>query len=148
MVLAIFGMNSSLGKRNMKVSKEDLLILVNFINEEIKADFMMKKLSGNLVRTISIHETDEGYEIEIPAEIYDMYQYYAHKVIIPTGKGSYASELNDKGSEFIGYDSKGRRKKYSPYNHKEFVDRAIHSAITKWTLMMQTKYKIEGIKEY
>ena len=111
----------------------EVITLAKYIEEEIKRDFSDKRLSGNLVNSIKIYQNSNGgYSIEIPAEIYNMYQYQMHKVIIPTGKGSYASSLNDVGSEFYVYNRKGGRIFIKPHNHKGYVDKAIERGVQRW----------------
>lgn len=128
------------------VSKKDLQTLANLIYENIKADFEDKHLSGNLLNTIQVTNSDTGIKIEIPAEIYNMYLFFSKGVVVHTGKGSYASELNDKGSAFTAYSQKtGKRYRITPHNHIGYIDNAINNAITTWTNMMRNKYDIINV---
>ena len=120
-----------------KVSQADLELLAEMIIQNIRADFAVKHLSGNLVNTIQVENTKDGIKIIIPAEIYDIYQYLDKGVIIKTGQGSYASELDINGSSF------GRNK---THNHKGYVDRAIDNAVNMWVSSIQDKMQIEGIE--
>lgn len=121
----------------IKVSQLDLELLAEMIIQNIKMDFASKHLSGNLVNTISVENTKDGIRIIIPAEIYDIYQYLDKGVIIKTGKGSYASELDINGSSF------GKKK---IHNHKGYVDRAVDNAVNAWVSTMQDKLEIDSIE--
>ena len=57
----------------------------------------------------------EEINIVIPAEIYDMLEYKKTKVIRYTGKGSYASSLDEKSE-----------------NHTGYVDRVINKSLEEW----------------
>lgn len=124
----------------MKISEEDLMLFKDLIIEEIKADFEEKHLSLNLVNTIYWQKTEEGYNIVIPAEIYNMYKFFKSGVVVPMGKGSYASHLDTIGSEFMVYPKKGKRFLKTPHNHIGYIDRAIQRATETW-FQMRPQYK-------
>lgn len=114
------------------ISDELLYDLKDLIIEEIKNDFKDKHLSKNLVNTISFEKTEEGLNIKIPAEIYNFYQFFSHGVVISKGIGSYASSLDEIGSEFMVYPEHGPRFVAKPHNHIGYVERAINNALEKW----------------
>lgn len=103
--------------------------LAENIYKQVRREFAKKHMSGNLAKTMHFHKTNNGYVVTIPAEIYNMYQYQMHGVIIPTGKGSYASRLDKEGSKFFIYDKKGGRRWIEPKNHIGYVDESIRKAI-------------------
>lgn len=93
----------------------------------LSLEFNTKHLSGNLLNTINIIYNDDNLQIEIPAQVYDILLYKTKGVVIPVGNKSYASKLNDEGSNFyIG--------KYHirPGNHKYYIDRIIDESIEEW----------------
>lgn len=131
------------------VSDEDLNTLANLIIQKIKENFNNKYMSKNLVNTISIEKTNSGIAVVIPAQTYNMLLFQQKGVVVHTGHGSYANQLNEVGSEFYvykGYNKKGS-KKVKPHNHKGYVDNAIKEAIQEWQGMIQEKYKIGKVTE-
>ena len=109
----------------------DLQSLANMVAEAVKDDFRRVHLSGNLMDTIIVQKTERGYKVEIPAQVYDMKLYQTRKVIVYKA-GSYASKLNDEGSEFFDYK---RWKWVMPRNHIGYADRAAHEAAEQWAKM-------------
>lgn len=125
------------------IEKKDLDRLAALIVENIKADFATKRLSGNLVNTIKVYNSEYGIKIEIPAPVYNMYRFFKDGVVIPSARGgSYASELNDKGSSFMYYSESGKRELKTPRNHIGYVDRAINNALSTWLEGLKGKYDI------
>lgn len=102
----------------MNLTSTELLDLTNKINNKLKENFMKIHLSQNLMNTIEIHKTTYGYEIEIPAEMYDIERYIREGVIVYTGEGSYANEVNKTG----GFST----------HHKNYVEKAILEGISEW----------------
>lgn len=102
----------------MNITENELLDLTNKINNKLKNNFAKIHLSRNLMDTIEIKRTSYGYEIEIPAEMYDVKRYIDEGVIVYTGEGSYASEVNETGG-------------FSKF-HKNYVENAIIEGITEW----------------
>lgn len=130
------------------VSESDLQLLVQIILNNLQAEFSEKKLSGNLLKTIRVTYNELGkISIEIPAEIYNMYQYFRHGVIIHTGKGSYAETLNESGSAFMYYPRQGRggRRFVEPRNHIGFIDRVIKESVTTWQEMIKTRREVVNV---
>lgn len=107
-------------------------LLAYFVKKEIQADFEEKHLSGNLMNTIRVNKTGDGFEVEIPAEIYNMYKFQRYGVVVYTGEGSYASELDEEGSAFYVYKKGGGRIWIEPRNHIGYVEDAIRRAIPQW----------------
>ena len=54
-------------------------------------------LSQNLINTINVYQTDNGWAIDIPAECYDISLYNKKGIIVKTGKGSYAQSVDKSG---------------------------------------------------
>jgi hypothetical protein len=105
----------------------DLQLLAEKIKENIQKEFEFIHLSKNLMDTITVARTTNGYEIEIPAEIYDINKYYKQGVIVYTNEGSYAQEVDDKG----GFST----------THKNYIIRAIMNAIEDW----KSNYNVNGV---
>ena len=126
-----------------KVSYEDLEKLASIIMKKIEEEFAVKKMSGNLVRTVEIKASADSIEISIPAPTYNMLEFQRRGAIVHTYHGSYASKLDKEGSEFFVYpngEHKGSHKIY-PRNHIGFVDRVIREAVDEWTAMNSNKYR-------
>ena len=92
--------------------------LAEKIKEKIRNDFKEVHLSQNLMNTISISSTPTGFLIDIPAEIYDLAKYYKEGVIVYTGAGSYAEDVDING----GFSGK----------HKDYIERAILESVNEW----------------
>lgn len=115
----------------------DLKTLAHYIKQEVRAEFNEVHLSGNLMNTIKVVKDGDDYLVKIPAEIYDFAKFWKEKVIIPTGKGSYASQLNEQGSEFWLYwqdkNGKWHKQKRKPRNHKNYIENAIIRAVARFS---------------
>lgn len=129
----------------MKAKDSDLKRLAEIILGKINEGFEEKHLTGNLMDTMEIVKTNDGYRIEIPAETYEMFYWFYYKAIVPNGKGSYASKLDKEGSAFMTYDPvTGNPIEYvKPGNHKGYVEKAISEGLEKWMAEMSSKYKFE-----
>lgn len=125
--------------------QESITILANYIIEEIKNDFAIKKMSGNLVNTIVVEKKKGEIAVRIPAQTYNMLLFQTKGVVVHNNKGSYASRLDKEGSSFISYPNGTRKgaKRVSPRNHKDFVDKAIQRAIIKWRNKIGSKIQTE-----
>lgn len=92
--------------------------LAQRIKEEIIDEFSQIHFSGNLKDTIMIEETENGYDVVITAQLYDLEYYLKYGVIVYDRMGSYASEVDKMG----GFSGK----------HKDYVEECIQRAISKW----------------
>lgn len=114
----------------------DRLMLASCIEAAIKAGFEEKHLTRNLMDTIKVSSTPTGYEIDIPAEMYDMERWWKEKTVVPTGEGSYAQSLDSEGSRFdLWYKRKDGgwgKKEMRPGNHRGWVELAILEGIAAW----------------
>lgn len=106
--------------------KQDLAVL---IVKHIKNNFATVYLSQNLIKTINISKTKEGWAIDIPAEIYDINLYKKKGVIVHTHNGSYASEVDKTG----GYSG----------THVDYVNKSISAAINEWLLFYNLKGRVK-----
>ena len=113
----------------MTISSNDLLLLAEKIKKNIKEEFAVVHLSQNLINTIEVRRTTFGFEVEIPAEIYDLAKWYKEKVIVYTGGGSYAQQVDVEG----GFSKM----------HEGFVEDCIKKALKEWIL--EKKYKVKRI---
>lgn len=111
------------------ITQQMLQDLANEIQANLKADFKKVFLSGNLRDTIRIVNTGNAVQIEIPAEMYDVNQFMQNQVIVFTGQGSYASEVDITG----GFSGK----------HKNYVQRAINKAINVWLKKHNLKGRVK-----
>lgn len=100
------------------ITKTHIQKLSDYIIEYLKEDFETIHLSQNLADTIIVSETQEGFRIEIPAEMYDIAKFRKEGVVVYTGGGSYAEEVNKTG----GFSKL----------HKGYVENAIIQAIQRW----------------
>lgn len=114
------------------MTDRDMYDLAGLIREEIRSDFEGKHLSRNLMDTIRVTKTEGGFDVEIPAEIYSMYEYQVHGAIVFTGEGSYAERLNAEGSAFWSYRKDGSRRWVAPGNHVNYADEAVRRAVYRW----------------
>lgn len=93
--------------------------LAEIICEELQKEFEWIHFSGNLVATLKIEQTNNGWSVEIPAQMYDFAEFRENKTIVHNkGTGSYASAIDKTG----GFSKK----------HKGYLDRCIKDAITRW----------------
>ena len=116
----------------IELSEREIEKLAEIIAEKLKIEFQDKHLSGNLANTIQLVKVGKDIiQVQIPAETYKMYQWFAKRVVIHDGKGSYASELDENGSAFMVYTKKKRFLK-KPGNHKGYVDKVIDEAVAEW----------------
>ena len=97
------------------ISRVDLAQLTMLIKEYILREFEFIHLSQNLIDTIYLESTENGFAIHIPAEIYDIDLYKEKGVIVYTGDGSYAQEVNISG----GFS----------HTHRGYIEDCIHLAI-------------------
>ena len=131
----------------MKAGEKELEQLARLIIEKLKEEFAIKHLSKNLINTITVENLGDEIKIHIPAKTYNMLLFQTKGVVVHTNHGSYASRLDEEGSQFYSY-SKGTRKgsnRISPRNHKGYVDKVINQAIREWSSMIGVnKVKVEG----
>lgn len=106
----------------MEISIQQKMRLGILIQEEIMKEFKSVYLSKNLINTIRVYYTgglwDASVTVEIPAEIYDIHKFLDEGVIVYTGEGSYASQVNIDG----GFSGK----------HKDYINFCISNAVNKW----------------
>lgn len=129
------------------MGEKELQLLADIIVRRLKEEFSLKKLSGNLVNTITVESYGNEVKINIPAQTYNMLKYQEKGVVIHTGNGSYASKLDEIGSEFYVYPQGTRKGSHlvKPHNHIGYVDRVINGAIQEWRSQLGDKVKkVEG----
>lgn len=102
--------------------------LKDIILKHLEAEFSVRHLSGNLINTIVVTPTENGYEISIPAQIYDIRLYKREGVIVYKNMGSYASKIDYTGG-FSGA-------------HVGYVERIINNALQEWIAVNDIKGKI------
>ena len=102
--------------------------LAEKIKQKIINDFKEVHLSQNLMNTISVSSTPTGFLIDIPAEIYDLAKYYKEGVVIYTGAGSYAEDVDING----GFSGK----------HKDYIERAILESVSEWVAENELRSKV------
>lgn len=114
------------------INEFDIEELADLIVEYIKDDFEEIYLSGNLRDTINITPTERGFEIEIPADRYNVSQFRKKGIVIYTGKGSYAEEVNTITGGYSG-------------EHIDYVERGIMKAIVEWTAKHRLIGKVSAL---
>lgn len=131
-----------------KLTQKDLRDFAFAIKNNIDQEFSNKYLTHNLVDTVQIVEGQDNIQVTIPAKIYNFYQYFKHGgVIIYRGGGSYASQLDRYGSEFVYYPETGGRVFIKPHNHIGYVDRVIDNSIVEWSSKILKKFNEMNITE-
>lgn len=84
--------------------------MARYIFDHIKQGFAETHLSGNLMDTMRMERiSKDEVRITIPAERYDLGAFFEEGVVIPTGDGSYADQVNYTGGfshKHIGYAGK------------------------------------------
>ena len=129
------------------MGEKELQMLSEIIVRKLQEEFAIKKLSGNLVNTITVEMLGNEIKINIPAQTYNMLLYQRKGVVVHTSNGSYASKLDETGSEFFVYPEGTRKGSYliRPHNHKGYIERVISEAITEWRSLITGKViKMEG----
>lgn len=106
----------------MKLTLEESLVIE--IYKAIKADFDICHLSYNLVNSTEIGINKDGsLYIRIRAPMYDMLKFMSRQVLIYTGVGSYANELDINGSNILGRQLG---------NHIGYIERCISQGVSSW----------------
>jgi hypothetical protein len=103
--------------------------LMRYIKEGIEESFGDKYITHNLINTITITTTETGFNLEIPAQMYDFKEWNRNRVVVPYGNGSYAQRVNKTG----GFSK----------THKNYVEKAINKAIRRW--LKEYGYKMNGV---
>ena len=111
-----------------KVTDEMLFTLQNLIMNELNFEFIGKELTGTLRMSIKPEKIEDGIAITIPAPRYSKKILFEKGYIQYTGKGSYASQVDKRGSWFN--------------NHQGYVEECVQKAIKKWIAF----YNIENVK--
>lgn len=102
------------------ISEAQKARLANLIADNIRKDFNVVHVSGNLMNTISVYQTETGWAVDIPAQVYDINYYKLWGAIIPKADASYAQEVDESG----GYSGL----------HKDYIERSIYKSIQQWLL--------------
>ena len=133
----------------MELTHQDLEELTFIILQKIQEEFDVKHLSGNLMNTIEVNNTDDSIQIIIPAKTYNMLLFQTKGVVVHTSNGSYASKLDEEGSSFNVYPHGTRKgaKRISPGNHKGYVDRIVNEAVSEWMARKGT-FDSKKVTEY
>lgn len=105
------------------------LDLAEEIKKEIISHFVETNsiISSNLINTIKVYRSQKGWNVEIPAEIYDRSIWDKEHVVVYTGKGSYAGILDETAK------------------HRDYVLNSIVKAIKKWEEKNKLQIKKRGI---
>ena len=103
--------------------------LALIIEKNLKAEFEILHFSRNLMNTIKVSKNSEGnWEVDIPADLYNLKQFKKKGVIIKTYKGSYAERINQTG----GFSGK----------HKGYVEKVIEKSIKQWLAEIKKNGKV------
>ena len=112
----------------MAIDLQEKLQLANKIVEKIMQDFQLVHLSTNLMSTIEVRVVGNNVEIEIPANIYDVEKYLNEGVLIFTGEGSYASDVDTYG----GFSGK----------HKDYLERSAREGAQEYFRIKGKEVKV------
>ena len=132
----------------MEITHELLEKFADILVRNIKSEFSIKHLSGNLVNTLQVVNEKDNIKVIIPAQTYNMLLFQTKRVVVHTNHGSYASKLNDEGSSFYIYPNGTRKGSYKihPGNHKDYLDRVIAQSVQEWVAQLG-KYQISRMTE-
>lgn len=109
------------------VKDGDMRLLAMLIEDEIKKEFSIVHLSGNLKNSIKIEKGEgNGYNVIIGAPLYDIAEWKRTGAKIYRN-GSYADSV-DKDGGFSGV-------------HRGYVERCINKALSRWESMKRNEYK-------
>lgn len=116
------------------ISQSALEELAQIIVKKLQEEFAVKRMSGNLIKTIQVEEQEGDIKIIIPAKTYNMFLYQTEGVVVHTSNGSYASKLDTEGSSFMVYPYGIRKSSYrvNPGNHKGYIDKIIQESLAEW----------------
>ena len=124
---------------------KELALLSEIIVKNLLAEFEEKHLSGNLMESIRVESLEDEIKIYIPAETYNMLEYFRTGAVVKTYRGSYASKLDEEGSSFRiypgGKTSNSFKANYG--NHKGYIDRVINQSLREWSGLLGGKAKWE-----
>ena len=110
------------------VKDSDMKLLAMLIQDEVKKEFSLTHLTGNLKDTIKIEKgKNNGYNVIISAKLYDI-NYWKKTGAKVYRNGSYASAV-DKTGGFSGM-------------HKGYVDKCINRAIERWLAAKRGEYTL------
>jgi len=117
----------------MEANKELTRLFADTLVKQIKNEFNIYHVSGNLADTIVVYETETGYNVEIPADKYDVWRFLYEGVIIPTNKGSYANTV----------DIYKNLKLPKPHEnkHKNYISRCIEETLRVFPQIVQEYYR-------
>lgn len=117
----------------MTTESASKLLLAKILVKNLKKEFANVHLSGNLAETIKLVQKRLNgkiyYEVQIPAQIYDIGLYRKRGVIVHTGAGSYADIVDSSGG-FSG-------------THTDYVDRCIQKSIQEWARLSKIKIEVD-----
>ena len=116
----------------MASEKEMRFTLLNLIMNELSSEFSKKELTGNLRMSIKPIVTENSVSIEIAAPRYSKKILKEKGILQFTGKGSYASQVDQYGSWYG--------------NHKDYIDRCVDLAIKKWMAYYKIAAKVSDKK--
>ena len=112
-----------------KETRKMLLSLQDMIMNEFDMEFLGHELTGNLRKSIRPEITENGIAIEILAPRYSAKIWFEKGYQQFTGKGSYASEVDKRGSWFG--------------NHEGYIEQCIDRAVKKWMAYYHIKARIK-----
>ena len=126
------------------ISQSALEELAQIIVKKLQEEFAVKRMSGNLIKTIQVEEQEGDIKIIIPAKTYNMFLYQTEGVVVHTSNGSYASKLDIEGSSFMVYPYGTRKGSYrvNPGNHKGYIDKIIQESLAEWVEKKMNKIKM------
>ena len=117
----------------MASEREMRQTLLDLIMNEFALEFGAgRSLTGTLRNSIRPEITENGVAITITAPRYSKKILFERGYVQYTGKGSYASQIDERGSWF-GY-------------HKDYLDDCIQRAIVKWKAYYKLDANVKELK--
>jgi len=115
------------------INKDLSKLFAELLVKNIKDEFKLKHVSMQLADTIVVYETDKGYNVEIPADKYDIWKFLYEGVVIPTNNGSYANTV----------DIYKNLKVPQPHTntHKNYVSRCIEKTLKEFPDVVKNNYR-------
>lgn len=115
------------------INKDLSKLFAELLVKNIKDEFKLQHVSMQLADTIVVYETDKGYNVEIPADKYDIWKFLYEGVIVPTNKGSYANTV----------DIYNNLKVPRPHqnSHKNYVSRCIEKTLKEFPTAVKNSYR-------
>ena len=134
----------------LQANEEDYQNIGELVKKEFQAEFTKKFYTGNAARdeNILVIPSKDDCVVVFKAPKYSFKKYQETGAIVKTYKGSYASEVDIKGSKVLlyNYDENGNitnsYRIVRPLNHMGFAQLCVERAIETWLASKQAEAHI------